>query len=139
MTDVEKQVSLRLFDQINKERSAAGLSAYTLDENMTRAAYKHTVKQFDANTLSHQLPGEPPLADRLTSEGVTWHACGENVGTGGGYTDPWSNVLMVHNLMMAEPANVGHHAAIISKTYHRIGLSVVIRGNSVYLTEDFAD
>ncbi len=142
MTTEEKQLSLSLFAQINKDRAAVGRPAYKLDENITRAAYKHTLKQLDAETISHQLPGEPYVCVRLQNEGATFTTCSENVGMAGGSSgSDWDHVMVVHNAMMAEPANVGHHAAIISPVYHWIGISVLVdkSQNAIYLTEDFMD
>ncbi len=55
--------------------------------------------------------------------------------------DDWILVSMMHQGMMAEkPPNDGHRRNLLSKDFHRIGISIYIDAkHTLWLTEDFAE
>ena len=98
---------------------------------------------------------EPGLADAwqvaeagheigISQQGVQWQTVGENIGEGGPVSsndDAWNMVSMIHQGMMAEkPPDDGHRRNLLSKDFHRIGISIYIDAHhTLWLTEDFAD
>ena len=59
-----------LLDLLNHERTADHLPELKWDEALFKAARKHALLMLDLNTPGHELPGEPGLAERLTSAGA---------------------------------------------------------------------
>ncbi len=147
MTAQEQQLAQQLFNQINQDRAAQGLPAYTLNAALIRSAYKHNVLMAgpscgnNGNTLnlSHQCPGEEPIGNRVSNEGLYWSTVGENCGAG--KPGSWSMVLQVHKDMLAEqPPNDGHRKNLLSSSFHQIGIGIYLDSHgSVWFTEDFAN
>jgi uncharacterized protein YkwD len=64
--DSERQ----LFDALNRERAAQGLSALQWDNSLFKAARRHALLMADLNMLEHQLPDESSLEGRLAEAGA---------------------------------------------------------------------
>jgi uncharacterized protein YkwD len=123
---------------LNQERAANGLYALRSNSILVSAAHAHNLKMAAYNTLSHQLPGEKSLGDRLTAAGYTWRACGENVA----WNSDWSlaGALYLQKVMYNETyPNDGHRRNILSKTFRDVGIDVAIDSthHKLWLTEDF--
>src|SRR5438105_7205295 len=72
----------KLLDLANQARIQAGLTPLRTDEGLTEAAREHAAAIAERQQLSHQLPGERPLAQRLTaSTNLHLERGGENVAT----------------------------------------------------------
>ena len=94
--------------------------------------------------LMHQCPNEPDLGTRISHQRVQWQTVGENIGEGGpvfSNDNSLNMVSMIHQGMMAEkPPEDGHRRNLLSKDFHRIGISISIDAhNTLWLTEDFAN
>ncbi len=141
MTAEEQSLAEQLFAQINADRAANGLPAYSWSDQLVNSAYKHDQRMNQPDCgMSHQCPGEPELGTRISDEGVSWMACGENVGYASGYGNRWQAVLAIHQGMMNEqPPNDGHRRNLLSQSFHRVGVAIYIAGDTVWLTEDFAN
>ena len=132
----------RALAHINAARTAEGLSALSLDTNLSKAAALHNQRMINGCGLSHQCSGEGGIGDRFSAQGVRWSSAGENIGFGSaGASD--SAILGAANgltdSMLAEtPPNDGHRKNLLSKSFKRIGLSIVRDGGGrVWLTQDF--
>ena len=130
---------------INQARSAQGLAPLTPTSGLQASAAQHDTTMADGCGLSHQCPGEPPIGQRETDQGVHWTAAGENIGDGGPVDDSSSAeasmaVGLTQSMLDEKPPNDGHRANILSTSYTHIGISV-IRDSSgtVWLTQDFSD
>jgi uncharacterized protein YkwD len=144
VTGGEQQLAQRLFKQINQDRAANNLPSLAWEPRLERSAGQHDLVMAAGCGLMHQCPNEPDLGTRITNQGVQWQAVGENIGEGGPVLSndaAWNMVLMIHGGMMAEkPPNDGHRLNLLSKDFHRIGISIYIDAqNTLWLTEDFAD
>ncbi len=68
--------------------------------------------------MSHQLPGEPAMGDRVSAQGVPWSAVGENVGyascEGKQIFDMWMN-------------SAPHRANILNTAFNAVGISSIQR------------
>src|SRR5207248_5141292 len=72
----------KLLDLANQWRVQAGLAPLHPDDGLTEAAREHAAAIAERQQLSHQLPGEAPLAQRLaTSTNLHLERGGENVAT----------------------------------------------------------
>ncbi len=143
-TAEEQQLAQQLFKQINQDRAANNLPPLAWEPRLERSARQHDLVMAAGCGLMHQCPNEPDLGTRISNQGVQWQEVGENIGEGGpvySNSDAWNMVLMIHQGMMAEkPPDDGHRRNLLSKDFHRIGISIYIDNkNTLWLTEDFAN
>jgi uncharacterized protein YkwD len=143
-TGEEQPLAQRLFKQINQDRVANTLPPLSWEPRLERSAHQHDLVMATGCGLMHQCPNEPDLGTRISNQGVQWQAVGENIGEGGPVSskdDAWNIVSMIHQGMMAEkPPDDGHRRNLLSKVFHRIGISIYIDAHhTLWLTEDFAD
>jgi uncharacterized protein YkwD len=141
MNATEAALAQKLFVQINQDRAASGLPAYSWSDALATSAYKHD-KQMTTNGcgLSHQCPGEAVFSDRISNEGVNWSSCGEDISNSSGYADFWQGALAVYQGMIGEqPPDDEHRRNFLSESFHQIGIGVLISGNTVWATEDFTN
>lgn len=95
--------------------------------------------------LSHQCPGEPELGARETAAGVTWTACGENIGEGGPVADTTAAiagmaVALTQDMLNEQPPDDGHRRNILSSSFTHIGIAVYRDpSGTVWLTQDFSN
>ena len=73
----------------------------------------------DTGTLHHN--------PRLTTDVTGWRRVGENVGEG-------PDAITVHRAFMGSPA---HRANILSRSYTRVGVGAVVRGDRIWVAEVF--
>ena len=143
-TAEEQQLAQRLLKQINQDRAANNLPALAWEPRLERSAHLHDLVMAAGCGLMHQCPNEPDPGTRISKQGVQWQTVGENIGEGGPVLSndaDWNMVLMLHQDMMAEkPPDDGHRRNLLSKDFHRIGISIYIdTHNTLWLTEDFAN
>jgi len=138
-TSQERQLANYVFGLINHDRAAKGLSPYAWSNALAGGAHLHNLRMVVYGQLSHQIPGEPDLATRISNDGIQWSAVGENIGQAS-YPDPQQGLLAIHQGMMAEqPPNDGHRQNILSTSFKLVGIDVLLDSkNQVWLTEDFA-
>jgi uncharacterized protein YkwD len=117
-----------LLNAANRDRAAAGLSPLKWDNALASAAHQHALRMAKANTLSHQLPGEPPMQDRARRAGAHFSMVAENVAQG-------PNVPGLHTQWMNSPP---HRANLLDPQLNAIGISVVQSGNTYFAVEDFS-
>ncbi len=142
-TSEEIQLAQNLFAQINSDRAAQGLPAYAWNGTLANGAHQHSVTMGSTSCgLSHQCPGEPAIGQRITNEGISWMACGENAGYTSPYPDAWTAVKQnIEQGMLNEKApNDGHRQNLLSSTFHRVGVGIYIDSKGVvWVTEDFTN
>src|SRR5260370_2865302 len=73
--DSERQ----LFESLNRERTAQGLSALQWDNALFKAARKHALLMLNLNMLEHQLPNEAGLEARLPEATAPFTLTPENI------------------------------------------------------------
>jgi uncharacterized protein YkwD len=118
----------QLLDLANQARAEAGLAPLQSDEGLTRAARKHSELMASRQELSHDLPGEPALPQRLAATStLQFSAEGENVGLA-------PSAAEVHQGFMRSPH---HRENLLNPEYNVAGFAVVRNGNTIYVTEDF--
>jgi len=132
----------RALAHINAARTAEGLSALSLDTNLSKAAALHNQRMINGCGLSHQCSGEGGIGDRFSAQGVRWSSAGENIGFGSAGSSDSAILGAANGLtdsMLAEtPPNDGHRKNLLSTGFKRIGLSIVRADDGrVWLTQDF--
>lgn len=134
------QLEQQLFNLINQDRAAQGLYAYTLNSTLSNGARRHSQTMADGCGMQHQCSGEPDPCQRVTNEGISWTSCGENIGYSSPNPTAWGGVQSIDQDMMNEqPPDDGHRQNLLSSSYHRVGVGIVIDSKgTVWVTEDFA-
>ncbi|BCJ41388.1 hypothetical protein GCM10010168_56130 [Actinoplanes ianthinogenes] len=127
---------------INQARADEGLAALTLDTKLSKASAIHNQLMIDGCGLSHQCPGEGGIGTRFSAQGVSWSSAGENIGYGSSGSSAADKVKAANGLtdsMLAEVApNDGHRKNLLSKSFTKIGLSVVRDGKGItWMVQDF--
>jgi uncharacterized protein YkwD len=133
-----KDWATAVFRQLNAERATNGLGALRWSDRLFYSAHRHNLAMAQQNTLSHQLPGEASLGDRV-SVFYAWSACGENIGWNSDRSQ--SGALALETSMVNEtPPNDGHRRNILSTTFVDVGVDVIDDSTHgrIWLTTDFA-
>jgi uncharacterized protein YkwD len=139
-TAPETNASLNVLHLLNAERAANHLPALAWSNALVSSARRHNLNMAKANSLSHQLPGEPAFSTRISQAGVAWHFAAENIG----WTTNRSSIgaMGMETSMYIEKApENGHRLNILSRSVRYIGVDSYIDAHTgkLWLTEDFAD
>jgi|HubBroStandDraft_6_1064221.scaffolds.fasta_scaffold28628_5 uncharacterized protein YkwD len=112
----------------NEARAQAGLPPLQEDAGMAQAARAHAAAMVQQQQLSHQLPGEPALTQRLaTNCSLHLDHAGENVAYAG-------TVAQAHDGLMHSPP---HRENLLNPAYNIAGIGAVWNGFVLYVTQDF--
>lgn len=117
-----------LFEAANRERAAAGLQPLAWDSALAAAARQHALLVAQEHLLSHQYPGESPLAERAGRAGAKFSMIAENVAMG---ADPES----IHYGWMHSP---GHRKNILSADLAAVGIATVRGSGGLFAVQDFS-
>lgn len=104
-----------VFDLINSQRTAAGLSALQINEEVQNVARIKAQDMVNNNYFSHTSPTYGSPFDMLKSYGISYKAAGENIAgnsSNSGAVTAWMN-------------SEGHKANILSNNYNYTGIGVV--------------
>lgn len=105
---------------INKERDKRDLRRLKFSYQLTRVARRHSKKMADGGILHHRSN----LASGVTGN---WRVLGENVGVG-------ASVKTLHGAFMHSP---GHKANVLYRKYSSVGVGVVRRSGTIWVTVIF--
>lgn len=128
------------FTAINAARARAGLPAFRWSAALQRSAHLHNARMAATDILSHQLPGEPPLGQRISAQGVHWTYAAENIG--------WTTAMnrtgalaIVHAMLAERPPYDGHRLNILSRHTTMLGIDVILdsKHHKLWMTQDFAN
>lgn len=107
---------------INQERKERGLSTLVVKGDLVAVARNHSARMAADGEIYHN--------SKLSKEvSGNWEKLGENVGKG-------PSVSSLHEAFMNSPT---HKAIIIDKAYNQVGVGIVVKGETIYVTEVFAD
>ncbi len=118
----------QLLEAANRDRASAGLPALQWDLSLAAAARQHAQRMAQANTLSHQFPGELPLQRRATQAGARFSLIAENVAEG-------PSAAHLHQQWMNSPP---HRANLLDPELNAVGIAVVQSGGTLFAVEDFS-
>lgn len=119
----------QLFNSVNRERAAQGLSVLQWDDALASAAREHASQMALHNLMSHQLAGEPELLTRASAAGARFSIIAENIAIG---PDP----ATIHTAWMHSP---GHRANILSPELSAVGIAVVPGNSGLFAVQDFSE
>jgi len=102
---------------MNRERVERDIGSLRLRPKLTRLARKHSRTMAAAGTIFHSDLGE-------TVSGLSWSIAGENVGMG-------PTIKGLHRAFMKSP---GHRANVLERRYKRVGVGVIQRDGTIYIT-----
>jgi uncharacterized protein YkwD len=137
-TSLENDIARAVKRLINHERAAHDLAPLKMNDQLRLSARRHNARMAMNDTMSHQLPGEPCLGQRMINAGYYWSYAGENIAWNSDMTE--SGVLLLERLMYHEQApNNGHRLNILSKHYRHVGVDVYLdkTHHKIWLTTDF--
>jgi uncharacterized protein YkwD len=117
-----------LLQSANRERAAQGLAPLKWSNTLAGAARQHALRMAQQNTLSHQLSGEPGLADRATRAGARFSTIAENVAEG-------PSTQNIHQQWMSSPP---HRANLLDPQLDSVGIAVADRNGTLFAVEDFS-
>jgi uncharacterized protein YkwD len=124
----DAEAERELFDLANEARFQAGIARLQMDDGLTQAARAHAAVMAAQQQLSHQLAGEPSLAQRLAAHcNLLLDQAGENVSVAG-------SVEQSHEGLMHSPP---HRENLLNPAYNVAGFGVVRAGQSLYVAQDF--
>lgn len=104
-----------VFDLINAKRTAEGLSALKIDEELQNVARVKAKDMVDNNYFAHNSPTYGTPFNMIKNFGITYKAAGENIAgnsSNEGAVNAWMN-------------SSGHKANILSNNYNYTGVAVV--------------
>lgn len=113
----------------NRDREAHGLDKLQWNGSLAAAARAHAERMAEESELSHQYSGEGNVGQRAARAGVHFRAIAENIATG------FSDEQVEQEWMHSPP----HRRNILDPKLNAIGVGVVERGGTLYVTEDFAE
>jgi uncharacterized protein YkwD len=120
----------RVAHLVNYRRVDAGLPRLRLHFAIHTAAQQHSRYQARMNLMTHTGSGGSSAGDRITRQGYTWSAWGENVAKG--YPRPRA-------VVRAWMRSSGHRANILSGSFRHVGVGMRRAADgTVYWTLDFA-
>lgn len=108
-------------NSLNSERAAVGRPKLAVKSDLVANARNHSERMAADGTIYHNSK----LASQIDGN---WYALGENVGMG-------PTCGSIHDAFMASP---GHKANILDRDYNQIGVGVVVKDGTIYVTEVFA-
>jgi uncharacterized protein YkwD len=122
--DSERQ----LFEALNRERAAQGLSALQWDDVLFKAARRHALRMANLNMLEHQLPNESNLEGRLAEAGARFSVIAENIAVG-------ASPQIIHAGWMDSP---GHRRNILDPRLTSVGIAAVHGPGGLFAVQDFS-
>lgn len=116
----------KVVELVNTERAKYGLSALTLNTELSSIARAKSQDMSDKKYFSHTSPTYGSPFDMMKSFGIRYNTAGENIAYG--YKTPEAVVNGWMN-------SAGHRANILNASYKEIGVGYVANGN--YWTQMF--
>jgi uncharacterized protein YkwD len=121
---------------VNEQRAGAGLGALSHDRRLARAARSFSTSMVRERFFDHVSPEGSTLSTRARAAGYRGPTLGETIGWGEGELSTPEAIVQA---WMASPP---HHAVLMSRAFHKIGLGVAIGspegdGEAATVTADF--
>jgi hypothetical protein len=117
-----------LLEAANHERAARGLTPLKWSPALATAARLHAQRMAAQNTLSHQLQGEPGMAERAAQTGARFSSLAENVAEG-------PSAEVIHREWMN---SAPHRANLLDPQLDSVGIAVAEGRGTLFAVEDFS-
>ena len=119
----------QVFELVNKERAARGLSLLKYNYELARMARIKSQDMIDRKYFAHESPTYGSPFKMMESFGFKFSSAGENIAYG---------QKTAAEVMNAWMNSAGHKANILSETYTTIGVGVAkTAGGTLYWTQEF--
>ena len=119
------------FDRVNAERTAAGLSALVMDEDLRAVARAHSEDMVARGFFAHVNPDGRNPFQRMGAAGLKYVSAGENIAM-----NNFANAAQkaVEGWMASPP----HRANILHTQFNHTGMGIAVSSTGVYyFTQDF--
>jgi len=115
---IDKNAESLMFQLVNNERVAQGIAALSFSDRLTEVGTAHCEDMFKNGYFSHYSQNGLSPFDRMAEDNVTFNFAGENLALA-------PSVDLAMRGLLQSP---GHKENILSKDFHKIGISVVDGG-----------
>lgn len=124
----DAEAERELFDLANQARAQEAVAPLQMDEGLVQAARAHAAGMAAQQQLSHQLPGEPSLEQRLAARcNLHLDQAAENVSYAG-------SVEQTQQSLLHSPP---HRENLLNPGFNVAGFGVVRVGSLLYVAQDF--
>lgn len=128
------EIEQLIFNKVNAERTAAGLSPLSYNNTMQKYARIKSKDMGDRKYFDHKNPEGQLITVQMQNDGVKYSAWGENIAYIGGMS---GNSTLADKFMTNWMNSSGHRANILSTNFSSIGVGVYKIGNTYYATQEF--
>lgn len=128
------EIEQAIFQRVNQERSAAGLSELSYNTTMEHYARIKSQDMGDRGYFDHTNPEGKLITEQMKADGVSYRAWGENIAYISGMS---GNAQLATKFMDNWMNSPGHRANILSSNFGSIGIGVYKIGNTYYATQEF--
>ena len=128
-----QSVEERIFQAINQVRQENELPALKWSARIAEVARSHSTRMATKRFFSHEDPQFGGPGNRLSSAGIAWRLCGENIFEEYGEADP------VRAAVRSWMQSSGHRKNILTRGFTHTGIGVAKgRSGSYTITQMFA-
>jgi len=117
-----------MFKLINRDRSRNNVNRLQFSSRLCNVARIHSRDMVRNNKVVHDLPGCRNLSERLQDAGLKVLKQGENIASA-------LSVEEAQESLMKSPA---HRQIMLDPDFSSVGIGIVIQGNHLYITQNFA-
>ena len=128
------RISEELMSRLNQARSAVGRTPLVSALEAERVAQIRALDMAHQGYFAHVSPQGVGPAEVLAEHGISYRAFGENIARADYPLDQVADVI--HAGLLASP---GHRALMLSATYSRVGIGVVVVDRQTYVAVLFLD
>ena len=125
--NVNSSTAKELLNLVNKARAENGLSALTLNSNLSAVAQKKAEDMKNNNYFSHTSPTYGSPFDMIKNAGINYKTAGENIAKGQKTAEAVFNAWMNSS---------GHRANILNSRFTQMGIGVT-DGSNKYWSQMF--
>jgi uncharacterized protein YkwD len=132
-----EELEIAVHNRVNEERKAQGLGTLEYDNALAQVAAYHSTDMAQNDYFEHKDEEGCDSACRVTTAGYKWRAVGENLfllARDQHFSVEGASALVVAGWLGSE----GHRENLFEKDFTHEGVGVVIKGDSIYVTEVLA-
>jgi uncharacterized protein YkwD len=127
-----QQFERRIFDRINELRTQSGAPALEWVNTIYTEAREQSVRKAELRFPGHVDPQRGDVAQRLSTRGLVWSRCGENLFSERGYDDP------VNLAVVCWWYSAGHRENLLNPEYLQSAVGIAIDADRrIYATQIF--
>ena len=128
------EIEQAIFQRVNQERTAVGLSALSYNTTMQNYARIKSKDMGDNGYFSHEDQQGNLITVKMKADGISYRAWGENIAYIKGMT---GNSALATRFMDNWMNSSGHKANILSTNFSSVGIGVYKIGDTYYATQEF--